>query len=164
VAQGSGLRPSKTTQTARSQQVPGSSAMAYHRQTYQGNCSRNYNELLLLQAELISPLRIATRQRRAFSVAGTATVRPAMGFLSLFPKYLLITPSPSSLPSRPLCLTEARGVHPPEAMMHFPLFQISPNFPKKLSDCVVNFPNLTFSKKCSDFHPQKFLFPKWFSQ
>src|SRR6218665_1953516 len=34
-------------------------------------------------------------------------LRPGRGFLSLFAKYLLITPSPSSLPSRPLCLTKA---------------------------------------------------------
>jgi len=34
-------------------------------------------------------------------------LRPGMGFLSLFAKYLLIAPSSSSLPSRPLCLIDA---------------------------------------------------------
>src|SRR6218665_3650803 len=38
-----------------------------------------------------------------------------------------------------------RGVHPPEAMMHFPLFQISPIFPI-----------LPFPKKIFDFHPPRF--------
>src|SRR6218665_2163550 len=41
----------------------------------------------------------------------------------------------------------ARGVHPLEAMMHFPLFQISPLFPKKFSGYMENFPNFTFSHK-----------------
>src|SRR6218665_1670956 len=34
-------------------------------------------------------------------------LRPGMGFPSFSAKYPLIAPSPSSLPSRPLCLTEA---------------------------------------------------------
>src|SRR6218665_2807220 len=35
---------------------------------------------------------------------------------------------------------------PPEAMMHFPLFHISPPlFPKNFSDSVEKFPNFTFS-------------------
>src|SRR6218665_1384064 len=51
----------------------------------------------------------------------------------------------------------SKGVHPPEAMMHFPpLFQISPYF-RKISDSAENFPNVTFPKKISDFHPPKFL-------
>src|SRR6218665_3295050 len=37
-------------------------------------------------------------------------LRPGMGFLSLSAKHPLIAPSPSSLPSRPLCLTEADGL------------------------------------------------------
>jgi len=53
----------------------------------------------------------------------------------------------------------ARGVHPPEAMMHFPtLFQIPPIF-EKFSDSVENFRNFTFSRiffRFSDFHPPKF--------
>src|SRR6218665_1702967 len=34
-------------------------------------------------------------------------LRPGMGFLSHSAKYPLIAPSPTFLPSRPLCLTEA---------------------------------------------------------
>src|SRR6218665_3436550 len=34
-------------------------------------------------------------------------LRPGMGFLSLTAKYPMIAPSPSSLPSRTLCLTKA---------------------------------------------------------
>src|SRR6218665_411362 len=33
--------------------------------------------------------------------------QPGMGFLPIFAKYKLISPSLSSLPSRPFCLTEA---------------------------------------------------------
>src|SRR6218665_2642606 len=37
-------------------------------------------------------------------------------------------------------ILRTRDVHPPEAAMHFrPLFQISPLFPKKFSESVVNF-------------------------
>src|SRR6218665_4219050 len=50
-----------------------------------------------------------------------------------------------------------RGVHPPEVMMHFPLFQISPPISEKFSDAKGNFSNFTFSQKIFDFHPQKFL-------
>jgi len=44
---------------------------------------------------------------------------------------------------------------PTEAMMHFPLFPISPYFRKffRLRD----FPNFTFPQKIFDFHPPKFL-------
>ena|SRR6218665_206822 len=57
------------------------------------------------QAELIVPRsRTATRQRRTFSVAGPATCN---GLPVTLHQYLLIAPSRSSLPSRPLCLTEA---------------------------------------------------------
>ena len=67
-------------------------------------------------APLLSPLcrasgtycstrsRTATRHPLPFLLLA---LLPGMGFLSLFAKYLLITPSPSSLPPRPLCLTEA---------------------------------------------------------
>src|SRR6218665_929064 len=49
----------------------------------------------------------------------------------------------------------ARGVHPPEAMMHFPtLFQIPPIF-EKFSDSVENFRNFTFSRKISPFSSAK---------
>src|SRR6218665_2062732 len=34
----------------------------------------------------------------------------------------------------------SRGVHPPEAMMHFPPVSDFPPFPKKFSDSVENFP------------------------
>src|SRR6218665_314753 len=51
-----------------------------------------------------------------------------------------------------------RGVHPPEAMMHFPLFQIPPIF-EKVSDSVENFPCF------STFPPvsRKLLFPPTFT-
>src|SRR6218665_2735524 len=40
-----------------------------------------------------------------------------------------------------------RGIHDPtEAMMHFPLFQISPLFAKKFRHSVENFPDFTFSR------------------
>src|SRR6218665_3351813 len=49
----------------------------------------------------------------------------------------------------------ARGVHPPEAMMHFaPLFQISPPIFEKFEDS---------AEKISDFHPPKFLMTFFFS-
>src|SRR6218665_397736 len=44
---------------------------------------------------------------------------------------------------------------PPEAMMHFPLFPISSLFPKKISDFLENFPNVTFSDKISRFSSVK---------
>ena len=55
-----------------------------------------------------------------------------------------------------LILTSARGIHPPEAMMHFPLFQIPPIL-QTFSDSVENVPNVTYSKNNFDFHPPKFL-------
>src|SRR6218665_1404830 len=42
-------------------------------------------------------------------------------------------------------------------MMHFPSVSHFPLFPKKICDSAENVPNLTFSKKHSDFHPPKFL-------
>ena len=55
-------------------------------------------------------------------------------------------------------VAKARGVHPSEAMMHFPLFQIPPYFRKSFRLCG------NFSKKCFVFHPPKFLmtFPPYF--
>src|SRR6218665_489109 len=58
----------------------------------------------------------------------------------------------------------SRGVHPSEAMMHFPLFHISPLF----SDSVENFPNFTFSRKIFPFSSAKisddlFEFPPYFA-
>src|SRR6218665_3975722 len=48
------------------------------------------------------------------------------------------------------------GVHPPEAMMHFPsLFQISPHIFEKFSDSEENFQNFTFSRKISRFSSEK---------
>ena len=60
-----------------------------------------------------------------------------------------------------------RGVHPPEAMMHFPLFQISALFPKNIWHSAGNFPDFTFSRrnfrfssaKISDFFTTNFQFP-----
>jgi len=52
---------------------------------------------------------------------------------------------------------EAAGASiPPEAMMHFPLFQILPYF-RFFLDSVEIFPILPFPKKFLDFHPPKFL-------
>jgi len=49
----------------------------------------------------------------------------------------------------------SRGVHPPEAMMHFPPVSDFPPFPKHFSDSVDNFPNFTFSRKISQFSSAK---------
>ena len=60
--------------------------------------------------------------------------------------------------------SRARGVHPPETMMHFPLFQIPPIF-EKISDfrTLRNiFTILTFPDKFLDFHPSKFLMTFFF--
>ena len=51
----------------------------------------------------------------------------------------------------------ARGVHPPEAMMHFSLVSNFPLFPKNISDFVENFQSLTFSEFFLDIHPPQFL-------
>ena len=51
----------------------------------------------------------------------------------------------------------SRGVHPSEAMMHYPLFQIFPLFPKNLSDSAENFPQFYLFQKNSRFHAPKFL-------
>ena len=52
---------------------------------------------------------------------------------------------------------------PPEALMHFPLFQIFPIFPKKIQTPWWNFPiNFTFSQKnCSIFIRQNFWWPSF---
>src|SRR6218665_1589852 len=42
-------------------------------------------------------------------------------------------------------------------MMHVATVSDFPLFPKKFSDSAENFPNFTFSKTFSDFHPPKFL-------
>jgi len=47
-----------------------------------------------------------------------------------------------------------RGVHPPEAMMHFPPVSDFPLFSKTISDSLENFP---FPVNFFDFHPPKFL-------
>src|SRR6218665_946068 len=51
------------------------------------------------------------------------------------------------------------GVHPPEAMMHFPPVSDFPTlFPKKISDSVESFLQFyLFPKIFLDFHPPKFL-------
>src|SRR6218665_2006993 len=59
------------------------------------------------------------------------------------------------------------GVHPPEAMMHFPpCFRFSPIF-EKFSESVENFQNFTFSSKISDdffyLSTTNFEFPPCFS-
>src|SRR6218665_236866 len=57
------------------------------------------------QAELIVPARgLPLGCAMPFLLLA---LQPGMGFLSLSARYWLIAPSPSSLPSRPLCLTEA---------------------------------------------------------
>ena len=48
-----------------------------------------------------------------------------------------------------------RGVHPSEAMIHFPPVSEFPLFPKNISDSVENFPNVTFSLKFFRFSPAK---------
>src|SRR6218665_675395 len=50
-----------------------------------------------------------------------------------------------------------RGVHPSEAMMHFPPCFSFPQFQKTFSHSVENFPNFTFSEKLFDLHPPNFL-------
>src|SRR6218665_435344 len=61
----------------------------------------------------------------------------------------------------------SRGVHPPEAMMHFPPVSDFPLFPKHFSDSVDNFPNFTFSRKISQFSSAKvsenYYFPSTFT-
>ena len=44
----------------------------------------------------------------------------------------------------------------------FPLFQISPLFPKKIVKSTETFSNFTFSQKFFDFHPPKFLMSYFF--
>src|SRR6218665_3296119 len=57
-----------------------------------------------------------------------------------------------------LHIPQLKQGHPPETMMHFPLFQISPLFSKKCSNSYEHFQNFTFSRKISwIFHPPKFL-------
>src|SRR6218665_1524221 len=46
---------------------------------------------------------------------------------------------------------------PPQAMMHFPLFQIFPLFPKHFLTPLKISQNLPFLEKFSDFHPSTFL-------
>src|SRR6218665_1039556 len=48
-----------------------------------------------------------------------------------------------------------RGVHPSEAMIHFPPVSDFPLFPKNISDSVENFPNVTFSLKIFIFSAAK---------
>src|SRR6218665_335755 len=55
------------------------------------------------QAELIVPCSRTTTRQHFLLLA----LRPGMGFLPLFYRYLWITPPPSPLPSRLLCLTVA---------------------------------------------------------
>src|SRR6218665_1239422 len=64
---------------------------------------------------------------------------------------LLVT----SLPTEDIrCINESRGVHPSGAMMHFPLFQIPPLFPKKF--LTENFIKFTFSREMFLFSSAKF--------
>ena len=62
-----------------------------------------------------------------------------------------------SVPSPCVSLQTNRGVHPPETMMHFPLFQISPYFRKIFWTLRKIFAILLFPDKFLDFHPPKFL-------
>src|SRR6218665_3010441 len=55
-----------------------------------------------------------------------------------------------------LLLTHPGASIPPEAMMHFPLFQISSLFSKNFQT-VENVQNFNFSHKFFHFHPPKFL-------
>ncbi len=57
---------------------------------------------------------------------------------------------------------KSRGVHPPEAMMHFPLFQISPYFRKLFQTPWKIFTIWPFPKKIFDFHLPKFLMTFFF--
>jgi len=56
-------------------------------------------------------------------------------------------------------LYASRGVHPPEAMMHFPpCFRFSPYFQKIFRLWTIfKILNVTFSEKVFDFHPPEFL-------
>src|SRR6218665_2260048 len=63
-----------------------------------------------------------------------------------------------------VCILSCRGVHPPEAMMHFPPpFQISPLFSKNFYILWKISQMLPFPEKISDFHPPKFLMTFFFS-
>ena len=59
-----------------------------------------------------------------------------------------------SVETQEVTLSVTRGVHPSEAMMHFPLFEISPYFRKKFQTPWKIFPISAFPKKILIFMRQ----------
>ena len=82
-----------------------------------------------------------------------ADSRPPRLRTRLTPLYVFV-----SLLSVCLRVGLSMGVHPPEAMMYFPLFQISPSFRKKFQTLWTIFTILPFPNKFLDFQPPNFFF------
>src|SRR6218665_630128 len=69
------------------------------------------NRVLRTAARLVDAFPCLAKSLSTYGMNYTGSLtlapQPGTGFLSLFGKCMLITPSHSSLPTRPLCLTEA---------------------------------------------------------